>query len=179
MRPEDLNPSDKDLLDEITASGDVKIVLASCYSDEGVMDVKNTACDLLLAHRVETKLKGAKIHTVANRIHVAVPKPRDDVAREPFIPDVVRERKKYDKDDPERRRLEKDLEMEEGGAGVYNINLRSRCFISCIFHFPWFTDDAFQKITSLPMRNGKMIEFLKLWTARMSLTLLTLILRKS
>ncbi|KIJ54667.1 hypothetical protein M422DRAFT_24573 [Sphaerobolus stellatus SS14] len=129
-RPEDLPPASRALLDEITAQGDVQIVQASCYNDEGVMDVKNTACDLLLAHRVETKLKGTKINSVANRIHVALPKPRDEVVREPFIPEVVKERKKYDKEDPERMRLEKDLEAEEGGAGVYNLDLRKKYLLA-------------------------------------------------
>ncbi|KAF8530499.1 P-loop containing nucleoside triphosphate hydrolase protein [Hysterangium stoloniferum] len=130
MRPEDLNPSDAALLTEITSSGDVKLVQTSCYSEEGVMDVKNAACDALLAHRVETKLKGTKINSVANRIHVSVPKPRDDIVREPFIPDAVKERKKYDRDDPDRKKLERDIELEEGGAGVYNINLRKNYMLA-------------------------------------------------
>ena len=57
--------------------------------------------------------------------HVAQPKARDDVVRAPFIPDAVKGRKRYDRDDPDRRRLERDIEAEEGGAGVYNINLKS------------------------------------------------------
>jgi nucleolar GTP-binding protein len=88
------------------------------------MDLKNKACDALLAHRVDTKLKGSKINSVINRIHVAQPKARDDLVRAPFIPEVVKERKKYDKNDPERRRLQRDIELEEGGAGVFNINLK-------------------------------------------------------
>jgi nucleolar GTP-binding protein len=90
------------------------------------MDVRNSACDALLAHRVEAKLKGSKINQVANRIYVAMPKPRDDTVRTPFIPDVVKTRKRYDPNDPERRKLERDFEVEEGGAGVYNISLRSK-----------------------------------------------------
>jgi len=88
------------------------------------MDLKNKACDALLAHRVDTKLKGSKINSVINRIHVAQPKARDDLVRAPFIPEVVKERKKYDKNDPERRRLQRDIELEEGGAGVFNINMK-------------------------------------------------------
>ncbi|KAF8590922.1 P-loop containing nucleoside triphosphate hydrolase protein [Ramaria rubella] len=129
-RPEDLSPSDAALLAEITSDPDVKMVQTSCYSDEGVMDVKNTACDSLLAHRVETKLKGTKINSVANRIHVSIPKARDDVVREPFIPDAVKERKKYDKEDPERRKLERDIELEEGGAGVYNLNMKKNYLLA-------------------------------------------------
>lgn len=89
------------------------------------MELKNKACDTLLAHRVENKLKGNKINAIANRIHVAQPKPRDQVVREPFIPGVVKEKKKYDKGDPEKRQLLKDQEVEEGGAGVFNINMKS------------------------------------------------------
>ncbi|KAF8532522.1 P-loop containing nucleoside triphosphate hydrolase protein [Gautieria morchelliformis] len=129
-RPEDLGPSDAALLAEITSDGDVKLVQTSCYSDEGVMDVKNIACDALLGHRVEAKLKGSKINSVANRIHVSMPKARDDVVREPFIPDIVKERKKYDKNDPDRRKLERDIEEEEGGAGVYNLNMKKNYLLA-------------------------------------------------
>lgn len=124
-RLEDLSPENRALVDEIINNDDVKLVQASCYSDEGVMDVKHAACDALLAHRVENKLKGSKINSVLNRIHVAQPKARDDVDRAPFIPDAVKQRKKYDKTDPDRMKLERDIEAEEGGAGVYNLNLKS------------------------------------------------------
>jgi hypothetical protein len=35
------------------------------------------ACDRLLAHRVETKIKTKKVNDIANRLHVAVPQKRD------------------------------------------------------------------------------------------------------
>lgn len=106
---------------------DVTAVHVSCYTDEGVNDVKTTACDKLLAHRVESKMKGTKINSVINRIHVAQPKARDDVVREPFIPDAVKSKRKYDPEDPMRRKLERDLEAEGGGAGVFNFDLKSQC----------------------------------------------------
>lgn len=124
-RLEDLTPENRVFVDEIINGEGIKLVQVSCHTDEGVMDVRNTACDALLAHRVEVKLKGSKIDQVANRIHVAMPKPRDDIARAPFIPDAVKSRNKYNPGDPERRKLERDFEAEEGGPGVYNISLRS------------------------------------------------------
>jgi len=123
-RLEDLPPDSRALVQEIVDADGVQCVEVSCYSEEGVMDLKNKACDALLAQRVDAKLKGSKINTIINRIHVAQPKPRDEVVREPFIPEAVKLRKKYDKNDPERPRLEKDIELEDGGAGVYNINLK-------------------------------------------------------
>ena len=137
-RLDDLTPENRAFVEDIIKSENVQCVQVSCYSEEGVMDLKTKACDALLAHRVDTKLKGSKINTVINRIHVAQPKARDDVERKPFIPDVVKNKKKYEKDDPDRKKLERDIEAEEGGAGVYNINLKSRficravsCFDPC------------------------------------------------
>lgn len=126
-RLEDLNSDSRALVQEIIDSEDVQCVQVSCYSEEGVMDLKNKACDALLTARVENKIKGSKINTIINRIHVAQPKARDDVVRTPFIPDAIKERKKYDKNDPDRRKLLKDVEVEEGGAGVFNINLKREC----------------------------------------------------
>jgi len=123
-RLEDLTPDNRALVQDIIDTEGVQCVQVSCHSEEGVMNLKNKACDALLAQRVDAKLKGNKINTIINRIHVAQPKPRDEVVREPFIPEVVKLRKKYDKNDPDRRKLERDVELEEGGAGVYNINLK-------------------------------------------------------
>jgi len=77
MRPEDLNPEDRKLIEDIEKSG-ATIVLSSCYTDEGVMDVKSTACEKLLASRVEVKMKSTRVSDVLNRVHLAVPKPRDN-----------------------------------------------------------------------------------------------------
>ncbi|KAI0256242.1 GTP binding protein 4 [Lactifluus subvellereus] len=129
-RLEDLTPDNRALVQEIIDAEGMQCVQVSCYSEEGVMDLKNKACDALLAQRVDAKLKGSKINTVINRIHVAQPKPRDDVVREPFIPEAVKLRTKYDRNDPDRRKLEKDVELEEGGAGVYNINLKKNYILA-------------------------------------------------
>ncbi|OCH88156.1 GTP binding protein 4 [Obba rivulosa] len=130
-RLEDLAPENRALVDEILALEGVQGVQVSCYTDEGVMDVKTKACDALLEHRVDMKLKGNKINSIINRLHVAQPKPRDDMVREPFIPEAIKTRRtRYDKTDPERRRLERDLEAEEGGAGVYNINLKKNYILA-------------------------------------------------
>jgi hypothetical protein len=166
MRLEDLHPDSRALVQEIIDTEDVQFVQVSCYSEEGVMEVKNKACDALLAHRVDSKLKGSKINSVINRIHVAQPKARDDVVRAPFIPEAIKERKKYDKNDPERRRLQRDVELEEGGAGVFNINMRRQSFLHSIQNF---TTELFsQRITCSPTPNGRWILFPRLWTGRIS-----------
>lgn len=124
VRPEDLDPTRKAMLDAILAEDSVSLLALSCVSEEGVMDVRNAACDALLAHRVQAKEKTKRVDNVANRVRVAVPVPRDGVKREAFIPEAVKTRKVYDKTDPERRRLEKDIEEENGGAGVFSSDVK-------------------------------------------------------
>ncbi|CAZ86220.1 unnamed protein product [Tuber melanosporum] len=128
VRPEDLDPARLELLETITKSGEVEMLKLSCHTEEGVMDVRNQACERLLALRVEQKLKnvmssavGKEVTDILNRIHVSRP---IGEYLQPFIPDAALNRKRYNKGDPERRKLERDIEAEEGGAGVYNINLR-------------------------------------------------------
>jgi nucleolar GTP-binding protein len=127
VRLADLTPENRAYVETILSDKSVLVVEASTYSEEGVMDVRNKACELLLAHRVEQKLRGNRIEAVANKIHVAMPKKRDDVERTAFIPDAVKTRTKYDAEDPERRKLERDTEQEMGlnpWLGIYTQDLR-------------------------------------------------------
>ncbi|EOQ99210.1 putative nucleolar GTP-binding protein 1 [Wallemia ichthyophaga EXF-994] len=120
---DDLTDEKKMAVQEVLADGDVKKLQLSCMSEEGIMDVRNQVCETLLAHRVDTKMRGSKINSVVNRIHVAQPKPRDDVERTAQVPDIVKQRKGYDKEDPQRKTLERDIEEANGGTGVYSVDL--------------------------------------------------------
>jgi nucleolar GTP-binding protein len=133
MRPEDLDPETQEQLQALLKPGDVEMLQLSCNTSEGVQEVKNAACERLIADRVAQKLKsgtnssgavGGRLGDVLARIHVA--RPLDGVVREAFIPDAVKTLKKYDKNDPERRKLARDIEEENGGAGVYNVDLKDK-----------------------------------------------------
>ncbi|GMK57384.1 hypothetical protein CspeluHIS016_0402180 [Cutaneotrichosporon spelunceum] len=127
VRLADLTPDNHAFVDTILNDKTVTVVEASTYSEEGVMDVRNKACEQLLAHRVEQKLRGHRIEAVANKIHVAMPQKRDEVERPAFIPDSVKSRVKYDGEDPERRKLEKDVEQEMATnpwLGIYTQDLK-------------------------------------------------------
>lgn len=119
------------MLKDIVDSDGVTMVTMSCYLDEGVMQVRNASCDKLLAARVEMKMKGQKINDVINKIHLAEPVARDNVVRAPQIPEAAVNRPKFDIKDPNRRRLERDIEAENGGAGVYSADIKS------MFQFPY------------------------------------------
>ena len=99
------------------------LLTMSTLTEEGVAAVKTAACDRLLASRVEVKLKGKRAPDVANRIHVSMPKHRDGVSRPPVIPAGL-EQARARREAGERRRTEKDLQEENGGAGVYTQDVR-------------------------------------------------------
>ncbi|KAI2636902.1 nucleolar GTP-binding protein [Hypomontagnella submonticulosa] len=132
LRPEELDAKTGGELQSLLSSGEVELLQLSCNTQEGVQEVKNAACERLLAERVSQKLKagtsssgsiGGRLADVMARIHVA--QPMGGVQRETFIPEAVKNLKKYDKDDPERRKLARDIEAENGGAGVFNVDLRA------------------------------------------------------
>ncbi len=133
MRPEDLDPETAAKLQELLKPGDVEMLQLSCTTEEGVQEVKNAACERLIADRVAQKLKsgttsngavGGRLGDVLARIHVA--RPMNGVVREAFIPEAVKTMKKYDRNDPERKVLARDIEEANGGAGVYNVNLKDK-----------------------------------------------------
>ncbi|KAK9828781.1 hypothetical protein WJX72_002049 [[Myrmecia] bisecta] len=134
-----LSPADQALVREMvveaakTSNGgmlvggeeEAELLTMSTLSMDGVMKVKTTACDRLLSMRVEVKLQGKRINDVVNRIHVAVPQARDNASRPPCIPpSVAAARALKDAGAAPARKTEKDMQEENGGAGVYSADLR-------------------------------------------------------
>ncbi|MCJ1485711.1 Nucleolar GTP-binding protein 1 [Schaereria dolodes] len=135
-RPEDLDPETKEKLDSILKTGDVELLQLSCTTTEGVNDVKNAACERLIADRVAQKLKsgsnagaiGGRLGDLLTRIHVA--QPLEGILREPYIPDAVKNLQKFQKADSNRPRLAREIEEDEGGAGVYNVDLKQKYILN-------------------------------------------------
>ncbi|EOD51613.1 Nucleolar GTP-binding protein [Neofusicoccum parvum] len=130
MKPEDLDAETQEKLQGMLKSGEVELLQLSCTTTEGVMAVRGAVCDRLLAQRNAEKLKAGtngsgevtgRLGEVLKRIHVAMP--MDGMTREAYIPDAVKNKMKYDPNDPNRKKLQREIEEENGGAGVYNINL--------------------------------------------------------
>jgi nucleolar GTP-binding protein len=71
-------------------SAGARIVSLSNATDEGVMNVRNTACDMLMDVRTEAKKAGSRIAEVAHRLGFTVPRKRDSKARPAVIPASVR-----------------------------------------------------------------------------------------
>lgn len=124
---QDLSQERQDLIKTMLEVPGSEIMETSCFEQKNVMEVRNKACEKLLASRLEQKLKGAaRVNSVLNKIHVSKPQARDDMDRPAFIPEAVSHHKKYDPNDPNRVKLARDIEEENGGAGVYNVNLKDK-----------------------------------------------------
>lgn len=117
-RPEDLSPEEKAMLEEtFKKDGNHLIIPMSTFTKEGVSEVQNTACDALLAHRIEQKMSGNKVDNIVNRLHVAMPK---DGSREPHIPEAVLAKRAGIKP-AEVRKLEREMELEMGDDYILDL----------------------------------------------------------
>nr|XP_021526383.1 nucleolar GTP-binding protein 1 [Aotus nancymaae] len=116
----ELSEDDQKIFTDLQAEG-FPVIETSTLTEEGVIKVKTEACDRLLAHRVETKMKGRKVNEVLNRLHLAVSSRRDDKERPPFIPEgVVARRKRMEMEEPKKKR-ERDLELEMGDDYILDL----------------------------------------------------------
>ncbi|XP_073964647.1 nucleolar GTP-binding protein 1 [Choristoneura fumiferana] len=121
VRPEDLPPP-KGSCWRIFSLSTVPIMRMSTVTDEGVQEVKIEACERLLGHRVTEKMRTKKVDGILNRLHVATPSPRDGKPRPPSIPPQVLARKQAQADrDARKRKLEREIELEEGDDYVLDL----------------------------------------------------------
>lgn len=137
---EQLDDSLRELLDSFVANSDSNAILMkmSTHEEVGVSEVKNAACEKLLEARVESKVRGKKVQNILNRLHLATPK-EIGADRKPNIPATVLAKRAAAKTESDEdtdvvmddgaeadrpRILEKDLQEENGGAGVYSMDWR-------------------------------------------------------
>ncbi|TYZ63811.1 hypothetical protein PybrP1_007343 [[Pythium] brassicae (nom. inval.)] len=138
LRFEELPAHHQELIHGAVTETKAKMFTMSNHSEENVTDVKNYACDQLLAHRVNSKVKGNKVADVLNRLSVAVPVARDSVQREVTIPESVREAREAGYVPPPRV-LQKDKMNANGGAGVYSFDFREH-YKGMLKDDAWATD---------------------------------------
>uniref|UniRef100_A0A914MEP0 Nucleolar GTP-binding protein 1 n=1 Tax=Meloidogyne incognita TaxID=6306 RepID=A0A914MEP0_MELIC len=125
LRRKDLPAETEELLKKFE-SDNIPIVELSTLTEEGVIELRDKACDALLAQRIERKLqaKGKEVTGdghVLGRLFVAYPEPRDNKDRAPFIPEgVLKKRAAMDlvedamDEEKPKRKLERELELEQG-----------------------------------------------------------------
>jgi len=131
-----------------SSTSDIAFLPMSALCEEGVAAVKRVACNRLLSHRVELKVAtaaGARVREVASRLHVAMPKPRPGArgaascgpagggasSRPPVVPPGLAEsRARRASSAYAPPKTERDLQEEQGGAGVYAQDERARYLLA-------------------------------------------------
>ena len=131
-RPEDLHVDTKAAVAKLEEEG-VVVLPMSAVTEEGITDVKTQACDMLLAQRVEVKLKSKKMPEVMNQLHLAVPTPQAGIDRPPFIPPGAKVKRltaggSMEIEEAPRKKLERDIELEEGDD--YFLDLKKNYLLS-------------------------------------------------
>ncbi|XP_023019520.1 nucleolar GTP-binding protein 1 [Leptinotarsa decemlineata] len=120
IKLDELPKERRNVLKELEENKDIIIIEMSTVNDMGVMEVKTEACEKLLSFRVDQKMRTKKVDGVLNRLHVAMPKTRDDKLRPPCIPPSVLA-KKQEQAEKKKRKLERDIELEEGDDYVLDL----------------------------------------------------------
>jgi len=82
LKPEELRDEDIQQIKKLSEGENAQLLSMSSLTEEGVSHVKESACESLLQHRTQIKLRGKHIQDVANRMHLALPIKRDDIDRE-------------------------------------------------------------------------------------------------
>jgi len=118
----ELSPEERNDIESLAnEGGNISIMAMSNATEENIINVRNKACDLLLAHRIHIKTQTNKIAAVSHRLFRAMPEKRDKKDRTPFVPpSAVGGGNGMEVE----KTTERDLEEENGGHGVYNIDLR-------------------------------------------------------
>lgn len=119
---DELSPERKEIITKLQEDKEIPVMPMSTVSEEGVMEVKMEACERLLCYRVDQKMRTKKVDNILNRLHVAIPKERDNKERPPCIPEAVLLKKQAAAEKAERRRkLEKEIEEELGDDYVLDL----------------------------------------------------------
>jgi nucleolar GTP-binding protein len=84
-----LDKDDRACIDGIVKKSGAIFKTMSNISEEGIAEVKSSACEALLIKRVEMKMRGDKVEAVVNRLSVTEPRQRDGKSREVSIPPSV------------------------------------------------------------------------------------------
>jgi nucleolar GTP-binding protein len=88
---ETLDPEKKEMIEAMSKDANCSLMTMSNITEHGISEVKATACDKLLATRVDARVSGNKVEGVMNRLQVFHPAPRDNVQRDAYIPPSVKQ----------------------------------------------------------------------------------------
>ena len=90
LKYQDLNSEERQLIDEAVAESNATLMHVSSLQEEGIMEVRNAACEQLLMLRISNKMANRKSRSILDKLQIVQPKPRDNMVRGVEIPESVR-----------------------------------------------------------------------------------------
>jgi len=157
VKPENLKLEHQNLIKELAKGENTTLLPMSTLSEEGIAEVTKTACETLLQQRTQLKMKGKHISDVVNRLHLAVPRKRDDKVREAVKPEP---------------RVNKELAEKR-----YEVWTKEQ---QLYMDFdPEYKELISEKVICYKILNGDLIRSPKLWMVRMSLIFGVQILKRN
>ena len=82
LKYEDLPAEEKKMVDEAVEDTHATLMHISSVQEEGLMELRNAACEQLLQLRLSNKMANRKSRTVIEKLQIVQPKPRDNQVRE-------------------------------------------------------------------------------------------------
>lgn len=125
---DDVDPADRALIEGCAKDRNTKIMQMSNQSGTGVNEVKTSACDMLVVKRVANKVRNSTmVNSVAGRIAIVRPEPRDRVNRSSTIPESVRRKRAAKRAGmaEQKKQTLQDIEIANGGPGIFNFSTRN------------------------------------------------------
>ena len=89
LKYEELAPQEKQMIDEACAESRATLMHISSLEEQGIMELRNAACEQLLQLRIANKMASNKSKSLLDKIQIVRPKPRDNVNRAVEIPESV------------------------------------------------------------------------------------------
>lgn len=126
-----LSAEENKLLHDFQQQRGVTMVSMSALTKDGIMEVKQKACELLMQHRQPALLSSKKVQDNMNRLRVAQPRRRDNKARESFVPEgfVARKEDRMQQDPDLMEEEIEDLQKPEWMQGFHSTTVQKKKYI--------------------------------------------------
>lgn len=90
LKYEELDPHERNMIDTAREESRATLMHISSLEEQGLMELRNAACEQLLQLRIANKMASTKSKSLLDKIQIVQPKPRDNVNRGVEIPESVR-----------------------------------------------------------------------------------------
>ncbi|KAK8799737.1 hypothetical protein WA158_006285 [Blastocystis sp. Blastoise] len=148
LRLDQLDPEHRAMVEQSAKDTEATLMHISSLKQEGISELRNTACEQLFQLRISTKMSSKKVKTDTEMLNVTMPQKRDDIDQPVCLPKqlkILRDQnaqtktvvntgrtgrdeqkdmeEERDASGVERRKTQKEIQWEHSGSDVYAMDL--------------------------------------------------------